>query len=76
MMSLIWLATSFGYNLLLTLTNTFSEVYVSSLVSSVSDIAGYVLSGLYAEKIGMELSLKASFISSTVGGLIILAWGL
>lgn len=76
MMCLIWLVTSFGYNLLLTLTNTFSEVYFSSLISSLADIAGYIVTGLFTEKIGVEVSLKASFISSTVGGLIILLWGL
>ena len=76
MMCIIWLATSFGYYLLLTLTNTFSQVYVTSLISSMADIAGYILSGIFTERIGVELSLKASFISSTFGGILILAWGL
>ena len=53
MMCLIWIATYFGYYLLLTLANTFSKVYVSSLISSVADISGYILSGFFTERIGV-----------------------
>ena len=75
-MSLVWLASSFGYYLILTLTNTFSKVYVTGLTSSFSEMLGYIISGLFYEKIGVKLSLILSFLISTVGGIAILLWGL
>ena len=75
-MSLVWLASSFGYYLILTLTNTFSKVYVTGLTSSFSEMLGYIISGLFYEKIGVKLSLILSFLISTVGGMAILLWGL
>ena len=75
-MSLVWLAASFGYYLILTLVNTFQKVYISGLTSSFSEIAAYIISGLFYDKIGVKLSLILSFTVSTVGGILILAWGL
>lgn len=76
LMSLVWLATSFGYYLILTLINTFDDVYITALTSSVSEMVAYVVSGLFYEKIGVKLSLILSFLISTVGGILILSWGL
>ena len=75
-MSLIWLSTSFGYYLILSLVNTFSKVYISGLTSSFTEMMGYIVSGLFYEKIGVRLSLALAFTISTVGGVLILAWGL
>ena len=75
-MSLVWLSTSFGYYLILTLINTFEKVYVTALTSSVSEMVAYVLSGMFYERIGVKQSLIISFLVSTIGGILILSWGL
>ena len=75
-MSFVWLTASFCYYLILTLINTFDDVYVTALVSSFSEIAAYILSGLFFERIGVKLSLVLSFALSGLGGILILAWGL
>lgn len=75
-MSLVWLATSFGYYLILTLINTFENVYVTAFTSSASEMAAYVISGLFYERVGVKLSLILAFAISTFGGVLILAWGL
>ena len=75
-MSMVWLSTSFGYYLILTLINTFDDVYISALTSSFSEMVAYVVSGLFYEKIGVKLSLILSFLVSTLGGILILSWGL
>ena len=76
MMSLIWLATSFGYFLVLSLINTFDDIYMTGITSSVSEMFAYVIAGLFYEKIGVKLSYILSFTISTFGGILILAWGL
>lgn len=76
LMSLVWLATSFGYYLILSLVNTFDKVYITAFTSSASEIAAYIISGLFYERIGVKLSLVLSFAVSTIGGVLILAWGL
>ena len=76
MMSVVWLATAFGYYLILSLINTFDDVYISGLVSSLTEIVGYILSGLFYERVGVKLSLILSFLISTIGGVLILTWGL
>ena len=75
-LTVVWLATAFGYYLLLTLTNSFDKVYMTGLVSSFSEMIGYILSGLFAERIGVKISLIVSFLISTFGGVLILVWGL
>ena len=76
LMSFVWLTTSFGYYLIMMLTNTFDNVYASALVSSISEIVAYIISGLFYDKIGVKLSLILSFAISFIGGILILAWGL
>ena len=51
-------------------------MYVTALTSSASEIAAYIISGLFYEKIGVKLSLILAFGISTIGGVFILAWGL
>ena len=76
MMSVIWLASSFGYYLVLSLINTFDAIYVTGITSSVSEMIAYAVSGLFYERIGIKLSYILSFAISTIGGVLILAWGL
>ena len=75
-MSLVWLATSFGYYLILSLINTFDKVYMTAIVSSISEMVAYVVAGLFYEKVGVKLSLILSFAISAAGGVLILCWGL
>ena len=75
-MSLLWLSSSFGYYLILTLVNTFDKVYVTAFTSSASEITAYIVSGLFYERVGVKFSLILSFAISTVGGILILTWGL
>ena len=65
-MSVVWLATAFGYYLILSLINTFDEVYVSGLTSSASEMIAYVLSGLLYDKIGVKLSFIIQLSTSNV----------
>ena len=76
LMCIVWLSTSFGYYLILTLINTFDKVYISALSSSFSEMVAYVISGIFYQKVGVKLSLTLSFVISTIGGILILAWGL
>ena len=75
-MSNIWLASAFGYYLILSLVNTFEEVYFTGLTSSFSEIVAFILSGLFYEKIGVKLTLITSLLISTFGGVMIIVWGL
>ena len=75
-MSFVWLATAFGYYLILSLINTFDNVYETAIVSSVSEMCAYVIAGAFYEKVGVKLSLIIAFAISTAGGILILSWGL
>ena len=75
-MSFVWLASSFGYYLILSLTNTFDHVYISAFTSSFSEMVAYVVAGVFYLKIGVKLSLILAFAMSTLGGILILIWGL
>ena len=74
-MTITWLSASFGYYLLLPLTNSFDNVYRSALSSSVAEISAYLLSGVFAVKFGVKPSMVISFLISTLGGLLILIFG-
>jgi len=75
-MSFVWLATAFGYYLILSLINTFPDVYITALVSSASEILAYIVAGIFYLKVGVKLSLILGFAISTLGGVLILTWGL
>ena len=75
-MSLVWLSTSFCCYLIMMLTNTFDDVYVTGMTNGVTEILAYFISGLVYERIGVKLSLIISFLISAVGGVLILVWGL
>ena len=75
-MSFIWLSVSFNWYLLQFLVNTFENIYATGLGASASDIVAYALSGLIYEKLGIKLTIAICYASSTIGGLIILFYGL
>ena len=76
LMSFVWLSTSFCYYLILMLTNTFDDVYVTGLTNGSAEVIAYFISGLVYERIGVKLSLFISFLISAIGGVLILAFGL
>ena len=58
------------------LVNTFENVYVTALGSSASDIIAYIVSGWIYERIGIKMTMAISYGSSSIGGLIIIFYGL
>ena len=75
-MSVIWLTSCSDYFLILFLVNTFKKVYVCAVASSISEQIAYPLSGLFYAKYGAKASLITGNGIATVGGIIILAYGL
>ena len=75
-MCLIWLSSSFCYYLILILSNTFDNCYTAGIINGSSELIAYFLAGIIYERIGVKLTLIISFLLSTVGGLLILFWGL
>ena len=65
----------FNWYLVQFLVNTFDEVYLSAIGSSVSDIIGYLFGGVLFYKFGTKASLFISFAISTIGGIAILCYG-
>ena len=45
-MSLVWLSTSFCYYLIMMLTNTFDNVYVTGMVNGLTEVVAYFIAGL------------------------------
>ena len=72
----IWLTTSFDYYLIQFLVNTFDQVYISAIASSISDILSYIFGGYIYSQLGTRATLALSYGLSTLGGLVILAYGL
>lgn len=75
-MSFSFMATGFSYYLILTLINTFEDVYKTAFASSFSELIAYAVGGILYEKLGVKLGLFICFASSAAGGVLILAWGL
>ena len=75
-MSMVWLASSFSYFLIFALINTFSQIYITGLTSSASEVLAYIAAIFLQKKFGVKHSLIISFGVSTLGGILILSWGL
>ena len=75
-MIFVWLTTNFDYFLVQFLVNTFDQVYITAIASSMSDILAFVTSGYIYWLIGTRATLSISFGVSTIGGLVILFYGL
>ena len=75
LVTMIYITTLSSYYLLLTLTNTFSNIYVSAMVSSAAQFIGYMISGMIVNYLGFKRSLTISFAMSAFGGTMIAAWG-
>jgi len=68
--------TTSNWFLLSYLTNVFKQVYVTALVSAVSEIIGYTVSGYVLERFGIVIAFASSSFLGTIGILCILFYGL
>lgn len=75
-MSIIWLSTSFCFYLINILSNTFDDVYQTGVINGSAEMTGYICAALVYEKIGVKASFITAFSISTLGGILILAYGL
>lgn len=75
-MIVIWTVSSFDYYFIGFLVVTFEQVYLSALLSSIADLLAYGFSGSIYQLLGIKLSFIICFGLSSVGGLVILLWGL
>lgn len=72
-MIFIWLASSFTYFMIsYQLKYIPGDLYTNGMISSVSEVAAYVLSGLIYQKLGLKPTLIACFLFSMIGMLLIL----
>ena len=75
-MMFVWLSTIFNFYLNVFLMNTFKQVYSSSLWGAISDQVATLISGLVMNKLGIRISLSAFFITASLGGVLMIAYGL
>lgn len=76
LMAIIWAVGSFNFYLMTFLANTFEQVYLTALCLSLADIFGYLISGILVQKIGAKSTLFMSQLTASLGGLLILTYGL
>ena len=71
------MATSFNFYLINFQLKYFpGNIYVNSAVFSVCSIIAYVVSNPLYKKLGLKISFIVSFFISSVGGFLIVLWGL
>ena len=75
-MTVIWLTSSLDFYMINFLVNTFEEVYLCALASSIADFLAESLSAVIYPRLKARMSYFSYFTSSTIGGIIILAYGL
>ena len=75
-MSVIQVLIYFNYMLLTYLTTMFEQIYMTGLVSAASEIGAYIFSGTLFEKLGVRRTYLISLSIATLGGILIIAYGL
>ena len=60
-MCIVWLTCGLNYYLLFFLTNKVSAVYVVAITSSIAELLGYGLSGVFFDKFGTKWCMVGSF---------------
>ena len=76
LMVVIWAAASFNFYLLIFIANTFEQGYVTGLFIAIADVVSYAISGLLVEKTSTKRTIFVSYSIATIGGIIILVYGL
>ena len=75
-MTVIWLTTSFSFYLISFLLTHFGQVYTTTMLSSVSDLAAYTFAGNVFKCLGVKKTYFLGYTISSIGGLILLFFGL
>ena len=75
-MIIAWTVTVFNYYLIMFLANTFEQVYVTALFLSLGDIIAYAIGGVLVKRLGAKHTLFISYMTASIGGLLILFYGL
>ena len=75
-MALVWLATDFNYFLIKFMINTFTQVYITGLVSSLSGLIAYVHGGILYKRLGLKRSITLNFSLSAIACLVLIFHGL
>jgi hypothetical protein len=73
---MVWLTCSFNFYLIQFLINTFDQIYLTAIGSSCSDLLGYSTGGIFRNYLGIKTTFITGFTWATVGGLIIIFYGL
>ena len=75
-MMIVWLTSSLDFYLITFLVNTFDQVYLSALASSLADFVAYAMSGFLYPILKARISFTSFFGASLVVGIVILCYGL
>ena len=76
LMTIIQVSLVFNYNLLCFLIPLFEQAYLIGILTSVSEMAAYIFSGVLFECLGVRFTFFVSLLLALVGGLLILYHGL
>ena len=72
----LWVAASFDYFLInFQLKYIQGDVFVNTIVSSVSEVCAYIISGALYDTIGPKVSFIASFIIAIIGSVFYIIFG-
>jgi len=71
----LWVASAFNYYLInFQLKYIDGDIYTNTIVSSVSEVTAYLISGALYEKIGTRVSFIGSFIIAIVGSILLITF--
>ena len=66
----LWVASAFDYYLInFQLKYIDGDIYVNTIVSSVSEVTAYIVSGALYDRIGPKISFVVSFVIGIIGSL-------
>lgn len=72
----LWVASAFSYYLInFQLKYIEGDIYTNTIVSSVSEVTAYLISGALYEKIGTRVSFIGSFIIAVIGSVLLINLG-
>lgn len=75
-MLFLWIVSAFDYFLInFQLKSIEGDIFVNTIVSSVSEVTGYILSGALYETIGTKISFTSSFGIAIVGSVFYVIFG-
>ena len=75
-MTIVWLTCSFNFYLIQFLLTSFEQVYLSTILSCLSDMFSYAIGGTLLNWVGVRKAQVLGQSIASVGGIIILIFGL